>query len=347
MYSSNLKNSILSIQEISEKSQKWLDKNISLKTRLYQYIDGFDDLILAIPSTVSEKYGVLPPWIYLYHEANQELDSSLLLALSGMYKESLRTLRSFIELNLLGICYFTTEDVESFTKWLKGEKETPSCRKMIRKIIENNSKIKKLEQLNWGNSVYSIYKDLSQFVHTGGHNNSFQILRDSNQLQFNEKGMDYSINKIVSTLKFLSAAWVACFPLSVKPLPLFNKFAFNGPASGFFDYGQAKKIISMFNKDKKIQNLLKKISEEDDDCNSIAEGIISMPDLEEKEIILSFENFIESIKNLEERKKFLASIKDESPEVIIAMVNARQRALLKALIPFLNSHFLNLDKNVA
>lgn len=334
MYDYIFKTPISSMPEIGKESEKWFKKHKKIKEDILRYIIGFDDLILIFPSTL-ESYGFLPPWIYLYHEANQEIESSIVLALSGMYKESLRTLRSFIELNLLSIYYFSTKDYEDFKKWLNGEKRTPQCKLLIQKILENNEKIKKLEQINWSESVYNIYKDLSKFVHTGGRNGSFNTLRDSNQIQFNERGLSYSMKEIILTLKYLSAAWVACFPLSIKPLPIFSKFAFNPPASGFFDYGQVDIIISMFKEDKKLKNLLSKIGDEDEESNSIAESILSLPNLKEKEIIKSFNNYVESIGGGEEKAKFLMSIKNETPENIITIINARQRAFLKATAPLL------------
>ncbi|MFA6099987.1 MAG: hypothetical protein WC750_03875 [Patescibacteria group bacterium] len=337
-----LKEISFSVEASIQKTQQWFEAHPKIQSRFEASVNGFDELILAVPSTLDEAYGIIPPWLYLLHEADQELDSTITLIFSGMYKEALRTLRSFVELNLLGTLYFTTKDTDDFKSWLRGEKETPRCKQLVEDLVKKNPNIAKLEQIEWSVSLRILYKKLSQFVHTGGHGGSFQVLRDSNVHMFNERGVEFAVQEFMQAIKLVSAARIACFPLAMCPLPLFEKFGFGGPASGFFEDDQVDRISGIFKEDQKYLQCIKDIAVSDEDINAIVDGILSMPSLSEAEILETLKYWLDTMGNATDREKLVQDLKDKENDVIIAIVKAIQRSFIKASFPLLNECMLGL-----
>jgi len=331
-----------SITQCVDQTNQWFSTHNGTGKSLNRCLIGFNELVLAVPSTIDNEYGLIPPWLYLFHEADQELDSTITQLYSGMYKESLRTLRSFIELNLLGIHYFTTEDKADFLKWLFGQKNTPYCKQLLDGLVRDNEQIKKLDNIGWSKSIYDIYKELSAFVHTSGNDGSFLALRDSNILQFNTKGIEHVMPLLILSIQLVSAARVACFPMSLRPLPLFEKFGFGGPASGFFEDDQVNRVIDIFTSDSQYTALLKKICDEDEHTNNLVDGIRSLPDLSLNEISDSFKKWLDSTEDIKEREKIKQSLKGKDPDTAYAMVKAMQRAFIKVSFPVINAITLGL-----
>lgn len=113
------------IESVAEKSIEWLESHEMDNKEIASLVFAFKEIQFSIPLAIEdlkETYNdeFVPPWYYLVHEAEQELDSARALLLIGMYKDSLRSLRSFIELNLFAIYFFVKRDREMFTKWLSG-----------------------------------------------------------------------------------------------------------------------------------------------------------------------------------------------------------------------------------
>jgi hypothetical protein len=324
-------------------SNSWLMGHLDVSKSLDKLFSGFQELQFAVPARLNDKYGFISPWQYLFTEAERELESAMTLGLAGMYKEALRTIRSFLELNILGLYYFTTEDIESFFSWLAGQKPTPFFGSLIKELQEKNQRIKTLEMIGWSNLLYKrLYKDLSRYMHTGGHEGSHQSLTKTNVIQFNEAAFQTVLNHLFTAIRLVSIAWVANFPMSLRPLPLFQKFGFSGPVSGLLNNYQVGKIHAILDgENDDILKCLQKISCDDEESQTIEKQILEMEDLDENEIDATLKRWIDGLP-ADEQAKLRENLKDKELPLIYAMVTAMQKAFIRASTPVIVLHMLGL-----
>ena len=335
-----------SFESTVEKSKAWLESHRSTKNNIDKALGGLNQLSFAIPifGGSGDKFTTIQPWHHIFFEADQDLDSAILLMMTGFYKDSFRSLRSYLELNIFALYNFVNEDKASFQKWLNGKDQTPGVGDMLQKLSEKSPGFKMLDRkLDWNKEVKSLYKKLSGFMHTQGAMHTHTSLRNSNTTSFSETGIQTGTELLLRVISSTAMGFVVNFPMSFQPLPLFEKFAFSPPAGGFLDEGQVESVKSMF-----PDEVLKKISDiclANEDANSLADGVRSMPDQTEEEIIESLKRTLESNEFKNSKKEILQMIKDGEYGKVIAFVTATQRAIMRAMTGVLfNPFFVSMKE---
>ncbi|MFA6896862.1 MAG: hypothetical protein WCQ96_01095 [Patescibacteria group bacterium] len=339
MIDSNFTYNTKALSSCAKESSKWLSTHKDLHNKLNSSLLGFSEEQFVVPLILDNKYGFLPPWSYCLHEAGQELNSAITLVLSGMYKESFRSLRSFVELNLMSIYYFTNEDIESFLRWISGDERTPTRKFLVDYLLKNNPKIALLEsQLLWSQRIGEFYNSLSVYVHTQGSSGSFRSLRNSNTITFSQRGLELGIKSIIEAIQLVSEAFVANFPMALQPLPLFEKFAFSPPAGDFLDEFQVEHVNKIF--PARYRKILKNMSDNNDKVKFHIDWVLSMSNLSQEETMQSLEKTLDSFP--EQREEVHALIKEGKTELAFALTTAIQRSFLSASLPLLNEHYLRI-----
>lgn len=328
-----------------EKSKSWFGSKKQLKSDLDKALTGLNQLPFAIPifGGNGDQFKTIDPWHHVFFEAEQDLDSSILLLTMGFYKDSLRSLRSYLELNIFALYNFVSEDNDSFEEWLKGKVHTPGVGDLLEKLSERSAKFKVLnEQFNWNKEVKSLYRELSGFMHTQGSLHTHTSLRNSNTTSFSEVGIQISTELLLRAIRLCSMGFVVNFPMSLHPLPLFEKFAFSPPAGGFLDEGQVENIKAIFPDD--IAKKLSEICLKDEDSNSLSDGVISMPDQTEEEIFQSLKRTLESDEFKNSKDEILQMIKDGEYGKAISFVTAIQRSFMRAINGILFNPFYEVRR---
>lgn len=328
------------LSQTAVKSTAWLDEHKETSTDLNRALGGFNNLLFAIPifGGTGEKYTNIHPWHHLFFEAEQDLDSAILLLLMGFYKDSFRSLRSFLELYIFALYHFTNEDDTDFQSWLREEAHTPKLSELLQKLSQNNIYIRTLnEKLQWDTEVKSLYKELSGFIHTRGSAHTHTSLRNSNLTSFSDIGIKVGTDLLLRALRLAGMGFAVNFPMSFQPLPLFDKFAFNQPAGGFLDEGQAESISGIFPEN--VSRELLAICLSNDDACLLAEGVKSMPDLSEEEVFESLRKTLESEEFEKSKKEILQMIKDDKINEAFSYVKATQRAMMRAITMVLFNPF--------
>jgi len=323
-----------------EKSKTWLESHGSIKNDIDKALGGLNQLSFAIPifGGSGDEFKTIQPWHHIFFEADQDLDSAILLMMMGFYKDSFRSLRSFLELNIFALYNFVNEDKENFQKWLNGKDHTPGVGDMLQKLGEKSPGFKMLdEKLDWNKDVKSLYKELSGFMHTQGALHTHTSLRNSNVTSFSETGMQTGTELLLRTIRLTALGFVVNFPMSFQALPLFEKFAFSPPAGGFLDEGQVGSVKSIFPDD--VSKKVSVICLANVDANSLADGVMSMPDQTEEEIIESLKRTLESDEFKNSKEEILQMIKDGEYGKAIAFVTATQRAMMRAMTGILFNPF--------
>lgn len=323
-----------------EKSKAWLESHSSIKNDIDKALGGLNQLSFAIPifGGSGDEFKTIKPWHHIFFEADQDLDSAILLMVMGFYKDSFRSLRSFLELNIFALYNFVNEDKENFQKWLNGKDHTPGVGDMLQKLGEKSPGFKMLdEKLDWNKEVKSLYKELSGFMHTQGALHTHTSLRNSNMTSFSETGMQTGTELLLRAIRLTALGFVVNFPMSFQALPLFEKFAFSPPAGGFLDEGQVESVKSIFSDE--VSKKVSVICLANEDANSLADGVMSMPDQTEEEIIESLKRTLESDEFKNSKEEILQMIKDGEYGKAIAFVTVTQRAMMRAMTGILFNPF--------
>jgi len=315
-----------------DKSEVWLKSHTLIKNNLEKALSGLNDLSFAVPifGGFGDDFKTIQPWHHIFFEADQDLDSTILLLLMGFYKDSFRSLRSYLELNIFALYNFVSEDKENFKEWLSGETHTPGVSDLLQRLNEKSPDFKTLnEKLDWNKEVKSLYKELSGFTHTQGALHTHTSLRNSNTTNFSETGMQIGAELLLRAIRLISLGFVVNFPMSFQPLPLFEKFAFSPPVGGFLDEGQVENVKLIFSEE--VSKKVSAICLANENANSLADGVRSMPDQTEKEIFESLRRTLESDEFKNSREAILKMIKDGEYGKAIAFVTATQRAMMRAM----------------
>ena len=328
------------LESTVEKSKIWLESHSSIKNDIDKALGGLNQLSFAIPifGGSGDEFKTIQPWHHIFFEADQDLDSAILLMVMGFYKDSFRSLRSFLELNIFALYNFVNEDKENFQKWLSGKDHTPGVGDMLQKLGEKSPVFKLLdEKLDWNKEVKSLYKELSGFMHTQGALHTHTSLRNSNVTSFSETGMQTGTELLLRAIRLTAMGFVVNLPMSFQALPLFEKFAFSPPAGGFLDEGQVESVKSIFPDD--VSKKVSVICLANEDANSLADGVMSMPDQTEQDILESLKRTLESDEFKSSKKDILKMIKDGEYGKAIAFVTVTQRAMMRAMTGILFNPF--------
>lgn len=328
-----------------EKSEAWLESHESIKNDLNKALNGINQLSFAIPifGGSGDDFKTIQPWHHIFFEADQDLDSAILLLLMGFYKDSFRSLRSFLELNIFALYNFVNEDNTSFQEWLNGKIHTPGVGDMLQKLNEKSLDFKILnEELDWNKEIKSLYKELSGFMHTQGSLHTHTSLRNSNTTSFSETGIQIGTELLLRTIRLTTMGFAINFPMSFHSLPLFDKFAFSPPAGGFLDEGQVESVKSIFSDE--VSKKISLICLANENASSLAEGVRSIPDQTDEEIFESLKRTLESDEFKNSREDILKMIKDGEYGKAIAFVTATQRAMMRAINGMLFNPFYGARK---
>ncbi|MFA6430449.1 MAG: hypothetical protein WC229_00965 [Candidatus Paceibacterota bacterium] len=325
---------------------EWLDSHKIISSDIDKALIGFNEIQFAIPTFggSGDDFTTIKPWHYIFFEAEQDLDSSILLLLSAFYKDSFRAIRSFLELQIFALYNFVNKDEVSFQDWFSGKKQTPKIQVLLQALEDKSTAFKRLnEKTKWSEEVKTLYKELSGFMHTQGATYTHTSLRSSNQTVFSEDGIKLGTSLLLKAVRLAGMGFAVNFPMSFQPLPLFDKFAFNQPTGGFLDDGQVNRVKLIFPK-----NLLSDIAEiclSNEDANALAEGVRSMSDLTENEILDSLKETIENDEFKNSKKEIIKMLSNNEFDKAIAIVLTAQRAVIRAINGILYNPFYEVKKD--
>ncbi|MFA6158361.1 MAG: hypothetical protein WC763_01920 [Candidatus Paceibacterota bacterium] len=329
-----------SLGKTADRSAAWLEAHKEISDDIRRALNGSHELLFAIPifGGTGEEFTTIHPWHHVFFEAEQDINSGILLLLTGFYKDSFRSIRSFIELQVFALYHFVNEDRDNFKNWLDGKANTPTISEMLKALPAKNIEFKTLnDKLQWNIEIQSLYKELSGFMHTQGATHTHTALRNSNVTEFSEVGLKVGLDFLLKALRLTAMGFVVNFPMSFHPLPLFDKFAFGFPAGGFLEKDQVDRIKDIFTNN--TYEVLSTICLANSHANSLTEGIMSMPDLTEREVLQSLERTLESEEFANIRKEIRTMIKDGEFSKAVAYIQATQRAMMRTMTMVLYNPF--------
>lgn len=334
-------NQVEGLSGVSQASRAWLLKNEERSASLDRALRGFDQLLFAIPqfSDVGGAYRDVPPWYHVFTEASQELDSAVMLLLMGFYKDSYRSLRSFVELYVFGMPIYVKDNDDMFQGWLRGKVRTPPFATLPDTMCSNSEAVQNLTStLCWKADAQALYTMLSGYIHTRGAAHTHAALKQGNIASFNEVGLRTGVDALLKSIRNIGMAFAVCFPMSFFPLPLRRKFGFSPPVGGFLDEGEVRSIRDMFAID--TAEKIESICQSDEQAASLANSILSLPDKSDLEIFESLRDSLDTEPLSGMRDRIMEMLKQDDYETAFATVHAAQRATIRSISFLLFNPFL-------
>ncbi|MDR3540488.1 MAG: hypothetical protein P4L69_05900 [Desulfosporosinus sp.] len=260
-------------------SIKFISENPGFEQRLHLYLLIYEEIGDLIPFTnVNLDSGHYFP----YSESQYLLMSSLELALQGFYSYAFFSLRSFMELGMLGVSFaaIDNEHIE-VQPWLHSEGRTPGQRDIFKSLnrIESfrtfDTKFKLRER------VSKTMGELGGFVHTRGYGNSSQALNLANYSRFSQKSLQMFEPFMTRAVTDVVITMLLKYPIGSQFLPIFEKFGLEMPLGGFLEEHQVALIFSIIPEDER--EFLNTISKQSKEVQTILKYINSLPDITEDE----------------------------------------------------------------
>lgn len=141
--------------------------------------------------------------------------------------------------------------------------------------------------------------------------------------------MRSGVDSLLMAVRLVGMGFAVSFPMSFHPLPLFEKFAFSQPCGGFLDEGQVERVRRIF--PNTVSQELERICLADDEAQSLAAGVTSMPDLSEEQVVQSLLLALEDIESVEFKRKIIFMVQDSQFGEACALLLAMQRATVRAI----------------
>lgn len=274
-----LGNSFRNIEETRTKALAYLEQHPETEEVIARHVKAHETLLDLYPCTPDNfmSGSTLP-----YSEAHQQLEASVHLALMGFYQNSFQALRSVIELGIFGL-YITFEDKEheEVRGWFCSEERTPRPRTILPRFSRLPGFTNFEKQFELTKRIYDIYENLHKFVHTRGYPYSQQGLNRANINNFSETSLVSFSTVMAQVSSDLVVLAIIRYPIGMQPLPMQEKYGFNGPMGGLLEEDQVLALKAVMSE--KEKTFLQKLSDENSTVKQIREGIASMPDISEKE----------------------------------------------------------------
>lgn len=229
-------------------------------------------------------------WTFPTNEAIDELNEFFFRLLQAAYKSAFDHLRRALELIIIG-SYFSMKEIkaEEAVKWLRSEKGTPNFSRAIDALLKD-PRVNALESnCKWATNLKELYWFLCDVIHTRGREFSLDTLQPSyfslngiRSTQLSKVSLALLLDKYIQTLQNICTCVAITNPILLIGLPLFEKFGFDPPLSGFFEYSQSSQLRRLLIPETIpfFDNLIL----HDLEINSIANSIKQLPDLTEEEL---------------------------------------------------------------
>ncbi|MGI0007127.1 MAG: hypothetical protein ACREAR_03930 [Nitrosotalea sp.] len=285
----HLINSDEKILEVLEQSNQYLESNDKLSHKIEEILWFFRALEDLIPQTVEN---VFSGHMFSLIEANSELENSIALCKFGFYKHAFMALRSVVEMGVLSV-YWDVDGKSNLDiqKWLLSFENTPSRKIVFTKLKDNQNFREYDDKHKLFDEGDSIFKQLSNFVHTKGHRHSTMDLGNANFNRFNESSLLKWSELMTRVTHFVIVLHILRYPVALQYTPIEQKFGMNGPAGGFFSPYQMERIKHFLDID--VIETLQKISNNDPEATDMAKWVNEQPDITDEELHIQAEKFDE------------------------------------------------------
>lgn len=169
--------------------------------------------------------------IYVYNFPS-DLRASCYLLLGGYYRQSIASLRSWLEMYMIGMYYGVTHpNPKEFSEWMQGNKNIFFGTYLIKRIFEN-SKFRKGDPENrLRDEIVGLYKQLSAITHGAGMEKYDLVRFSDNVPRYNSHSVDIwfdfvqRVFSVIVNSMYLSYGNIIFHALDENEVSVIAKFA--------------------------------------------------------------------------------------------------------------------------
>ena len=246
-------------------------------------------------------------WYFPWTEAEHELSLALNHALLGFHRASYDHQRRGLELILVG-SFFISEKASEMEarKWMNSDDQTPMFTKTLKRLARVGLYTRLEAKTGWVSEIQEFYWGLSDISHVRGEQKGFRSVQPSHfnfagipVPEYSTAALEKALDSFVATIGYIALLIALSNPVLVFGLPITEKHGMNGPASGFFEQGQAERLRTLI--PESHRDAVIALAEAEPDVESIRDYFHSLPDL-------TADQFQEQIEDFDNQMKKLAQV---------------------------------------
>jgi hypothetical protein len=267
-------------EAIFKKSESFLEGHPDVKAKIDNSMWAFYSLGQLIPETIENSGS---GHYFPYSEAFYNLQSSLELAMCGLYLQAFLSLRSVLELSTMCVYYgIKDESYKEVKPWIRSEVRTPKFLTMVEALLQRDYYNKFNKEFALKTELQNLYDELGGFVHVRGYRSSSSGLSRANYVTFQPKILEKFVKIQAQTVRLASILMLLKYPIGVIPLPVTEKFGFNGPVGGFLEQIDTDPILAVLENSEK--EFLLDLAKKDENVKKIIKYFDELPDISEDEL---------------------------------------------------------------
>lgn len=251
-----------------------------LASRISDFSWAYYSIGSVIPQTTENWWsGHFFPW----SESWDELQISFNLALFGLYKQAMISLRSTLELGLLSVYWNINDDGHLvIQEWLGSHENTPLLAE-IWKRLEKHPNFIRLQQHYDIKARLLGTNYLHDFVHSKGvaYSNYFG-LKKANFQTFEAKAFMRWLDSFADVISILCILHLAKYPIGVIKFDYDSKFGIDKPTFGGLEEFEIERIERVIGP--QATEILEDIAQNDSQTEEIMKWLNNMPDITEAQI---------------------------------------------------------------
>ena len=239
-----------------------------------------------------ERVGYFP-----WREAKHDLCGALDQALLGYHRASFDLQRRSLELILVGAWFVSEQTTEEDAHaWMSSKNPTPRFNRMLQGLSKDNLYAGLEVKTSWVDEVQKFYWRLCNISHVRGVQNGLDAIQPRNATfdgwpapKYSEEALEKALDSFVDTISYIALLIALSNPVLLSDLPIEEKFGINGPASGFYEEGQAENLRELI--PEKHRDVLVNLAKADDHVVSVRDWVSSRPDLTAEQLEKQFDDF--------------------------------------------------------
>src|SRR5579871_570612 len=260
--------------EVYKQTQQWFESS-DLNVVLHDLSWVYFILGKMIPQTMES---MCSGHFFPYTESWDELQISFTLCIFGLYKQSMVSLRSGLELGLLSVYWNLNDDGHKVIKdWVHSKQDTPKLGEIAKKLAAHGN-FKLLDDAFDLKIQLSEFNYLHNYVHTKGRKYSNTLASKPVPGQhFDSKAIETWLQAFEGVIRILCILHLTKYPIGTVRYDFSRKFGIDIPAFGGLDKHEVDRLEHFIGTE--IFQTIAHIGSIDPNVKEIMDWVQSLPDM--------------------------------------------------------------------
>jgi hypothetical protein len=248
------------IQSVYDESEKYLQEHTDLRDGIAAHLLAYNEVQDLIPF---EAYKLGSGHLFPYSESRYELESSFELCKQGFYRHSFFTLRSVLELGILGLHFDNNGQPDPLLgKWLNSKADTPRFEKEMLKSLFESEYFRQVDaRFSLREETAELYDRLSNHAHIRGYDFSSRRHSRGDANRFNKSSLGEYVELMSQVVRVVITMMLLKYPVGMQSLPVWDMFRPNPPEAGWLEEDTHRRVVAPLPED--VKDALQQISDND------------------------------------------------------------------------------------